>query len=271
MSSHHFAAPRLSFRFFPIWRRHFLVWRKVATTSVIGHIADPMIYLLGLGYGLGSLLPQMGGTSYMVFLAAGTVCYSTMNSASFEALYSGFSRMHEQRTWEAIMNTPVTLDDIVVAEILWAASKSVMSGATVVLVIWLLGLSHSVLSLGLLPLALLVGLCFASIGMIMTALAPAYDFFMYYFTLVVTPMMLLCGVFFPVSQLPHEAHDATLIIHGEQDELISLKTVRQFYAQLQEPKEFVEIDRTTHLFEGQASEVGDALEELLKDFSCTSR
>jgi lipooligosaccharide transport system permease protein len=202
MAAHHYAPPRLSFRFYPIWRRHFLVWRKVATTSVIGHIADPMIYLLGLGYGLGSLLPQMGGTSYMVFLAAGTVCYSTMNSASFEALYSGFSRMHEQRTWEAIMNTPVTLDDIVVAEILWAASKSLMSGATVVLVIWLLGLSHSILSLGLLPLALLVGLCFASIGMIMTALAPAYDFFMYYFTLVVTPMMLLCGVFFPVAQLP---------------------------------------------------------------------
>lgn len=202
MSAQHFAPPRLSFRFFPIWRRHFLVWRKMAKSSILGHIADPMIYLLGLGYGLGSLLPQMGGTTYMVFLAAGTVCYSTMNSASFEALYSGFSRMHEQRTWEAIMNTPVTLDDIVVAEILWAASKSLMSGATVVLVIWLLGLSHSVLSLGLLPLALLVGLCFASIGMIMTALAPAYDFFMYYFTLVVTPMMLLCGVFFPITQLP---------------------------------------------------------------------
>jgi lipooligosaccharide transport system permease protein len=202
MNNHHFSPPRLSLRFFPIWRRHLLVWKKIAASSIIGHIADPMIYLLGLGYGLGSLLPQMGGTSYMVFLAAGTVCYSTMNSASFEALYSGFARMHEQRTWEAIMNTPVTLDDIVLAEILWAASKSLLSGTTVVLVIWLLGLSHSPLSLGLIPLALLVGLCFASLGLIMTALAPAYDFFMYYFTLAVTPMMLLCGVFFPVTQLP---------------------------------------------------------------------
>jgi lipooligosaccharide transport system permease protein len=202
MAAHHFVLPRLSFRFYPIWRRHLLVWKKIATTSIIGHIADPMIYLLGLGYGLGSLLPQMGGTNYMTFLAAGTVCYSTMNSASFEALYSSFARMHEQRTWDAIMNTPVTLDDIVLAEILWAASKSLLSGATVVLVIWMLGLSHSPLSLGLLPLALLVGLCFASLGLIMTALAPAYDFFMYYFTLAVTPMMLLCGVFFPVAQLP---------------------------------------------------------------------
>jgi len=202
MATHYFAPPRLSFRFFPIWRRHMLVWRKVAATSIIGHIADPMIYLLGLGYGLGSLLPKMGGTSYMMFLAAGTVCYSTMNSASFEALYSGFSRMHEQRTWEAILNTPVTLDDVVFAEALWAASKSLMSGTAVLVVAWLLGLTHSMLALWLIPLALLVGLCFASLGLIVTALAPSYDFFMYYFTLVVTPMMLLCGVFFPSTQLP---------------------------------------------------------------------
>jgi uncharacterized protein len=58
------------------------------------------------------------------------------------------------------------------------------------------------------------------------------------------------------------------IIHGERDELIPLKAVREFYARLQEPKEMVEIDRANHLFDGQASEVGDALEELLLDFSC---
>jgi lipooligosaccharide transport system permease protein len=212
MSAHHFSLPRLSFRFFPIWRRHLLVWKKVAATSIIGHIADPMIYLLGLGYGLGSLLPEMGGTSYIVFLAAGTICYSTMNSASFEALYSSFARMHEQRTWEAILNTPVTLDDVVLAEILWAASKSLMSGVAVLAVVWLLGLSHSPLTLWLIPLALLIGLCFAALGLIMTALAPSYDFFMYYFTLVVTPMMLLCGVFFPVAQLPPLLQDVSALL-----------------------------------------------------------
>ncbi len=197
-----FALPRLSWRFFPIWRRHWLVWRKVAAASIMGHLADPVIYMLGLGYGLGSLLPEMGGTSYMTFLAAGTVCYSTMNSASFEALYSGFARMHEQRTWEAILNTPISLDDVVLSEVLWAATKSLMSGLAVLTVIWLLGLSHSLMSLWMIPLALLIGLAFAAVGLIMTALAPAYDFFMYYFTLVITPMMMLCGVFFPVDQLP---------------------------------------------------------------------
>ncbi len=198
----HYALPRFSRRFIPIWRRNFMVWKKMAGSSILGHLADPVIYMLGLGYGLGGMLPEIGGMSYITFLAAGTVCYSTMNSASFEALYSGFARMHEQRTWEAILNTPITLDDVVFSEMVWAASKSLLSGLAVLGVIWLMGLTHSLLTLWIIPLAFLVGLCFASLGLIMTALAPGYDFFMYYFTLIITPMVILCGVFFPVAQLP---------------------------------------------------------------------
>ena len=212
MKSNLYALPNLSMRFLPIWRRHMLVWWKVAIPSILGHLADPLIYMLGLGYGLGTLIPEMGGTSYILFLAAGTLCYSTMNSATFEALYSGFSRMHHQRTWDAILNTPITLDDIVLSEVLWAATKSVMSGMAVLLVIWLLGMSHTWLSLWALPMALLVGLCFASLGLIMTALAPSYDFFMYYFTLIITPMMMLSGVFFPVDQLPALLQHVSLIL-----------------------------------------------------------
>ena len=82
------------------------------------------------------------------------------------------------------------------------SGKETPRAHSVLAVIWLLGLSHSALTLWLIPLSLLVGLCFASIGLIVTAIAPGYDFFMYYFTLVITPMVLLCGVFFPVDQLP---------------------------------------------------------------------
>jgi lipooligosaccharide transport system permease protein len=53
-----------------------------------------------------------------------------------------------------------------------------------------------------LPVIFMTGLAFAALGLIMTALSPNYDFFMYYFTLAITPMMLVCGVFFPVDQLP---------------------------------------------------------------------
>ena len=197
-----FRPPSLSLRFVPVWRRNFLVWRKLAIPSLLGNLADPMIYMLGFGYGLGSLLPEVGGLPYITFIAAGAVCFSTMNVATFEALYSAFSRMQVQRTWDAILNAPMALDDLVLAELVWAASKAALSGAAILAVAAALGLVASPLALWLLPLVFLTGLAFAALGLIVTALAPSYDFFMYYFTLFVTPMTLLSGVFFPVEQLP---------------------------------------------------------------------
>jgi lipooligosaccharide transport system permease protein len=194
--------PQLSLRALAVWRRNFLVWRKLAIPSLLGNLADPMIYLFGLGYGLGGLLPQVAGVTYIAFLASGTVCASTMNAASFEALYSAFSRMHVQKTWEAIMNAPVALDDVVAGEWLWAATKATLSGTAILVVIAALGFVASPLALWALPVIFLTGLCFSALGLIVTALAPSYDFFMYYFTLFITPMVLLCGVFFPPEQLP---------------------------------------------------------------------
>ena len=207
-----YAPPLFSLRFWPVWRRNFLVWRKLAAPSVLGNLADPMIYMLGLGYGLGALLPDVAGVSYVAFLAAGTVCFSTANSATFESLYSAFSRMHVQRTWDAIMNAPMELDDIVLAELLWAASKSFLSGLAILIVVWALGLSASPLSLWALAIVPLIGLCFAALGLAITSLASSYDFFMYYFTLVITPMAMLCGVFFPIDQLPPALHAVALLL-----------------------------------------------------------
>jgi lipooligosaccharide transport system permease protein len=202
MQKSFFKFPQLTLRFLPVWRRNFMVWKKLAIPSVLGNLADPMFYMLALGYGLGALLPEINGVPYITFLAAGTICYSTMNSASFESLYSAFSRMHVQKTWEAILNAPLMLDDVVLAEWIWAASKSVLSGTAILIVIWLLGLTHSPLTLWIPLIALLIGICFAGLGLVMTAVSPSFDFFMFYFTLVITPMTLLCGVFFPVAQLP---------------------------------------------------------------------
>src|SRR6185436_12389522 len=162
-----FSLPHLSRRFLHVWRRNFLVWRKLAIPSMLGNLADPMLYMLGLGYGLGSLLPQVDGTPYITFLAAGTVCYSTMNSATFEALYSGFSRMQVQRTWDAILNAPINLDDIMLAETLWAANKSFLSGVAILVIIWVLNLSHSPLTLWIIPLTILIGLTFGSLSLMM--------------------------------------------------------------------------------------------------------
>jgi lipooligosaccharide transport system permease protein len=201
-----------SLRFIHVWRRNLLVWRKLAIPSVLGNLADPLLYMVGLGYGLGSMLPQMQGVSYVAFLAGGVVCSSTMMTASFEAMYSAFSRMHVQRTWDAIINAPLTLDDVVLGELVWAASKSVLSGCAVLVVAAALGLVGSAMALLILPVILLTGLVFAGLGLIITALSPSYDFFMYYFTLAITPMMLLCGVFFPPEQLPGAVQSAAQLL-----------------------------------------------------------
>lgn len=202
MTAKHFRLPAFSLRFVHVWRRNRLVWRKLAVPSMLGNLADPMIYMLGLGYGLGAMLPEVGGMPYIAFLAGGIVCSSTMMSASFEAMYSGYSRMHVQKTWDAIINAPVTLDDVVLGEAVWAASKSFLSGMAVLIVAWALGLVASPLALLILPVIFLTGLAFAGMGLVMTAVSSSYDFFMYYFTLAITPMMLVCGVFFPLEQLP---------------------------------------------------------------------
>jgi len=194
--------PELSLRWIPVWRRNLLVWRKLAIASVLGNIADPLLYMLALGYGIGTFVPEVGGMKYIAFIGTGMVCQSAMFTASFEAMYSAFSRMHVQRTWDAIINAPLSLDDVLFAEWIWAASKSVMSVLAILVVIMLLGFGHSWLAVWVLPLGFVTGLTFAAFGLVMTSLAPSYDFFTYFFTLALTPMLLLSGVFFPVDQMP---------------------------------------------------------------------
>src|SRR5690606_7651004 len=127
---------------------------------------------------------------------------SMMMAASFESLYSAFSRMHVQKTWDALLNAPLALDDVVLAEMLWAATKALFSGLAILLVIFGLGIGLHPHILLVPPLLFLVGMTFASLGLIFNALARGYDFFTYYFTLVLTPMIFLSGVYYPVTQLP---------------------------------------------------------------------
>jgi lipooligosaccharide transport system permease protein len=189
-----------------VFLRNLLVWKKLAIPSLVGNIAEPLIWLVAFGYGMGALVGQvtLNGQQvpYMLFLASGSICMSAMQAASFEALYSAFSRMYVQKTWDGIMNAPVTLDDIVFAETLWAAFKALFTVSIIMVVMLLLGISHEWTQVLAWPVLLLTGVTFACIAMIFTALAKGYDFFTYYFTLFLTPMMFLSGVFFPRDQLP---------------------------------------------------------------------
>ncbi|WP_354595909.1 ABC transporter permease, partial [Hydrogenophaga sp. 2FB] len=202
--------PRLSRRWWPVFLRNLLVWRKLAIPSLVGNIAEPLMWLVAFGYGMGALVGQVNiGTPqgnvavpYILFLASGSICMSAMNAATFEALYSAFSRMHVQKTWDGIMNAPVSLDDVVLAEMLWAGFKALFSVTAILGVMLALGISHSPKLLLAWPVLLGVGITFSCVALVFNALAKGYDFFTYYFTLFLTPMMFLSGVFFPREQLP---------------------------------------------------------------------
>jgi len=192
----------VTLRWFPVWKRNFRVWVKLAGPALLGNFGEPLLYLLGLGYGLGSFVGNVQNMPYIVFLASGMVVSSAMMTASFEGMYSAYTRMDVQKTWDAMRATPLDVPDIVIGEVVWAATKSLFSGAAILIVAAFLGAVASWQGMLALPVVLLTGLCFASMALVITAFAKNYDFFLYYNTLIITPLLLVGGVFFPLEEMP---------------------------------------------------------------------
>lgn len=189
-------------RFVQVWRRHVMVWQKTAPASLAGSLGEPFLYLLGLGYGLGRFVGSIGDMDYMVYVASGILAANSMNTATFEAIYGGFTRMTRQNTFHAMLATPLTVADVVAGEIAWAATHSLISGIAIFIVGLPLGAFSWKMVFVVLAIVAFSGLAFGAMAMVMTAISPSYDFFLYYFTLVTTPMFLFCGVFYPVDSLP---------------------------------------------------------------------
>jgi len=190
---------------FRVWSRNFESWKDYATPSLVGTVAEPLLTFVAIGYGLGRLVEPIDGQPYVAFLAPGILAATAMNAAAFETTFGSFTRLVEQRTYEAIVMTPISVGEVVAGDILWAASKSVLGGAMVLAIMWPMGLVSSPVALLALPLAFLVGVMFGALGMAWTAIAPSYTFFNYFFTLVITVMYLFGGVFFPLEGLPEWA------------------------------------------------------------------
>jgi lipooligosaccharide transport system permease protein len=120
--------------------------------------------------------------------------------------------MHVQKTWDGIMNAPVRLDDVLLAEMLWAAFKSLFTVSAILCVMLGLGIVQSWKVMLAWPILLGVGITFSCLALIFNALAKGYDFFTYYFTLFLTPMMFLSGVFFPLDSLPQVVRWVAMVL-----------------------------------------------------------
>lgn len=198
-----FSLPKLTYRVWKVWRRNFDVFMKTFKVSFFPPLLEPIFYLAALGTGLGALITgSIEGQSYIQFIGPGLVSITIMYSSFFECTYGSFVRMYYQRTFDAIIATPISIEEVIAGEILWGATRSLIGGAIVLAVVFAFGLISSPLFV-LVPLvAFFAGLMFSAIGLCFTAIAPNIDFFNYPQYLFITPMFLLSSTFFPLTLLP---------------------------------------------------------------------
>lgn len=185
-----------------IVQRNYRVWRKFKIASLVGNLGQPLLFLAAFGIGLSQQVPIMEGYTYLQFIAPGLAASAVMYSASFETTYGSYTRLATQSTFDGILATPITVEELALGEILWGACKGFLSGIIMLLAMPLFGLIPSLWTIALLPVLFLEGILFAAAGLIMTALASNYEFFNYFISLFITPLFLFSGIFFTLTSLP---------------------------------------------------------------------
>jgi lipooligosaccharide transport system permease protein len=183
-----------------VWRRNFAMYRRTWKLNILPNFFEPILYLVSIGVGVGAYVSEMGGTSYVAFLAPGLVAVAAMNGASFEVTYNAYVRLNFEKTYEAMLTTPIQPEDVLAGEILWAMTRSTIYGGCFFVVVVAAGLAPLPHSLWALPMIPLTGLLFASLGIAFSLRIPSIDMFSFYFTLFLTPLFLFSDVFFPLEE-----------------------------------------------------------------------
>jgi lipooligosaccharide transport system permease protein len=183
-----------------VWWRNFAMYRRSWALNILPNFFEPLLYLVSMGIGVGAYISEMGGTSYLAFLAPGLVAVAAMNGASFEVTYNAFVRLNFEKTYESMLTTPIQPEDVLAGEILWALTRATIYGGAFLIVITAWGLVDPLRALLALPLVPLAGLLFASIGIVFSLRIPTIELFSFYFTLFLTPLFLFSDVFFPLKE-----------------------------------------------------------------------
>ena len=191
-----------SWRFIRMWQRNRDVFLRLWHAEAPGFVAEPVLILLAMGLGLGAYVGLVDGQRYIEFITPGIIASYAMFSASFECTYGSFWRMEHQRTYDAIIATPLNVEDVIAGEIFWGATRSLMTGTIILIIAAAFQLVHSPWALLIPIITFLEGIMFASIAILFTSIVPAIYSFNYYFTLFVTPMFFFSGVFFPLTSFP---------------------------------------------------------------------
>ncbi|MDI3256986.1 MAG: ABC transporter permease [Kyrpidia sp.] len=188
-----------------VFARNMDIFRRYWLNNLVSNFFEPFLYLLGMGFGMTRYVTGIDGMSYTAFIAPGIVASTAMFAATFESTFGTYVRMVFQKTFDAIIATPVNVEEVAVGELLYGAAKAGIVGIIILAVVELFGFVpqwHA--SALLVPLvAVVVGLLFSSLGMTAATLVPQIDHFNYYITLFITPMFVFSGIFFPLGGLPN--------------------------------------------------------------------
>ncbi|ADI00827.1 MAG TPA: ABC transporter permease [Syntrophothermus lipocalidus] len=185
-----------------IFYRHLLVFKKTWLSNIMFNFIEPVLYLWAMGIGLGTYVALENGIPYIQFIGPALTASSAMFATCYEATYGSFTRMGPQKVFHSMAATPASAEDVVMGEIVYGVFKGTLYGLVFLLVVAMFGLVKSPWVLMVpLPLILMTGV-FANLSLVWTSLAPNYDSYNYFFTLVISPMFLVCGVFFPLESLP---------------------------------------------------------------------
>jgi lipooligosaccharide transport system permease protein len=191
-----------SWRFFRLWQRNRDVFFRLWHSEGVGAIIEPVLVLLAFGMGMGAFIGAIDGQRYIEFIAPGVIAGYAMFAASFECTYASYFRMQHHYTFDAILATPLNVEDITAGEIFWGATRACMTGTIILAISAVFQLVASPWALLIPVVAALSGLMFASIALFVTSIVPSIYSFNFFFTLVITPMFLLSGVFFPLTRFP---------------------------------------------------------------------
>lgn len=198
-----FIVPQVGRRAIKVWQRDRDAWFKFYKASLVGNLGEPVLFLLAFGLGLSRFIGKVGGMPYINYIAPGILVATAMNASSFECTFGSFTRMSTQKSYDAIIVTPVNIEEVAAGDILWGATKGFISAMVMLPVLVLFGLLGSPWMVLSPALYLLEGLMFSAMALIVTAFAPSYDYYAYYFSLVISPMFFFSGIFFPLSAMPH--------------------------------------------------------------------
>jgi len=176
-------------------------WRATTFSSTV----EPTIYLLAFGFGFGSLVSEVSGYDYVEFVGTGTVATAVLFSSVFPAMFGTFIKYQFQRTYDAILAAPVDTEELVTAEALWIACRAGTFGCTPLLVAMVFGLDPRAGMLLVPLIGFLAGFGWACFGILVAAVLKSIDNFNYVTSTVITPLFLVAGTFFPISNLPEWA------------------------------------------------------------------